>query len=253
MYKYILLKKYPSLPNDWEEGMTVGQGDRSMLSSFSPTNGKYTDSYIDFDEITNYPEYWERLGTKRTKRKRINTQKHTINFSKYTYLIGKRFKIIAGDLGYIDYEITHLYDYFGILFGNLVPINCHFGVDMEYGINVDDIIENIDRGVWCEMKSILKTNDDIEIFDEDQRLYGVLPKGSWETHNNIKAKRALTMKSWLWFANEENAKKYLFYNKPKFSVTDVNIFKKEYREYLGVTDPDDNFKSNILDLNYEKK
>jgi len=57
MSEYKLLKKYPSLPTDWEEGMIVGLGDRAQL--YAPCNGIYTDKRLGNPEVENNPEYWE--------------------------------------------------------------------------------------------------------------------------------------------------------------------------------------------------
>jgi hypothetical protein len=57
--EYKLIKKYPSLPQDWEEGMIVGLGDRCTPTSFSPCNGKYKDYYVPYEEVTKNSEYWE--------------------------------------------------------------------------------------------------------------------------------------------------------------------------------------------------
>lgn len=62
MQNYKLIKKYPGLPKDWEEGMLVGQGDRGVQGGYSPCNAKYSDNKrIPLDEVINNPEYWERI------------------------------------------------------------------------------------------------------------------------------------------------------------------------------------------------
>lgn len=61
MKEYKLIKKYPSLPIDWEIGMLVGTGDRQGLACFSPCNGKYTNKYIYYKEVINNPEFWEEV------------------------------------------------------------------------------------------------------------------------------------------------------------------------------------------------
>jgi PAB1-binding protein PBP1 len=59
MKYYKLIKKYPSLPKNWEDGMLVGQGDRGCNAEFSPCSGKYTDFYIRPEEVINNPEFWK--------------------------------------------------------------------------------------------------------------------------------------------------------------------------------------------------
>jgi len=59
MKEYRLIKKYPSLPKDWEEGMIVGLGDRSFPDFFSPCNRKYKNYYVPAQEVTGSSEFWE--------------------------------------------------------------------------------------------------------------------------------------------------------------------------------------------------
>lgn len=53
---YKLLKWYPTLPKDWEVGMTVGRGDVSW--GYSPCDVLYTQKRITNDCVENQPEYW---------------------------------------------------------------------------------------------------------------------------------------------------------------------------------------------------
>lgn len=60
MKKYKLVKKYPSLPKNWEVGMIVGQGDSNAIyATFSPCSGNYSEVFLHYDEITRFPEFWE--------------------------------------------------------------------------------------------------------------------------------------------------------------------------------------------------
>jgi len=59
MKTYVLKQKYPSLPDNWEAGMLVGQGDRGSFSSFSPVSTLYTDYHVRREDVVNNPEYWE--------------------------------------------------------------------------------------------------------------------------------------------------------------------------------------------------
>ena len=60
--KYKLIKKYPSLPSDWEVGMVVGTGDRYIPTAFSPFDCKYKDYYVPYAEVVHNPEYWEDMS-----------------------------------------------------------------------------------------------------------------------------------------------------------------------------------------------
>lgn len=58
--EYKLLKKYPSLPKDWEVGMKVGLGDRNY--GYSPCAGNYSDcKKLDNSEVENNSEFWEEV------------------------------------------------------------------------------------------------------------------------------------------------------------------------------------------------
>jgi hypothetical protein len=60
MKEYKLIKKYPSLPEDWEEGMVVGLGDRSYM--YSTCSSKYSDyKKLNNSEVENNPEFWEKI------------------------------------------------------------------------------------------------------------------------------------------------------------------------------------------------
>jgi hypothetical protein len=59
--QYKLIKKYPSLADDWEVGMIVGQGDRGSYATYSPCHGKYSDRHISSYEVHNHPEFWEEV------------------------------------------------------------------------------------------------------------------------------------------------------------------------------------------------
>ena len=53
---YILNKKYPGLPKDWEIGMEFGLGDSTY--NYSPCNGKYLSFYISKEIIENNNEFF---------------------------------------------------------------------------------------------------------------------------------------------------------------------------------------------------
>jgi hypothetical protein len=61
MKQFKLIKKYPSLPEDWQVGMIVGLGNRSNSESFSPCNSKYRDYYVPYCEVANNPEFWQEI------------------------------------------------------------------------------------------------------------------------------------------------------------------------------------------------
>lgn len=62
MKKYKLIKWYPSLPNTWEVGMEVGQGDRlGDFADFSPCSSFPKEKRITYSEVYNNPDFWEEV------------------------------------------------------------------------------------------------------------------------------------------------------------------------------------------------
>lgn len=56
--KYKLVKWYPSLPEDWEEGMEVYN---SNINEYSPTRNTYMKHSLHCLEVEDNPEYWKPL------------------------------------------------------------------------------------------------------------------------------------------------------------------------------------------------
>lgn len=61
--EYKLIKKYPGLPHDWEEGMLVGHGDYQD-QIFRPVSSKYRDMAVRNDQVQDFPEFWEKVEKK---------------------------------------------------------------------------------------------------------------------------------------------------------------------------------------------
>lgn len=55
--KYKLLKRYPSLPKDWEVGMILGQGDLRP-NDYAPCNAAYFGMFIIREHVENNPEFF---------------------------------------------------------------------------------------------------------------------------------------------------------------------------------------------------
>lgn len=60
MANYRLIKKYPSLPSDWEVGMEVKKHNETH-NYFSPCNDKYKNFHIHYGEVIHNPEFWEEI------------------------------------------------------------------------------------------------------------------------------------------------------------------------------------------------
>ena len=92
---------------------------------------------------------------------------------------------------------------------------------------------------------ILTTEDDYECTLDD-RVFGVLPKGVWETKFwdgqgmpvnklfNLEDKRYSEGSPWLYFKTKENAEKYIYENKPEFSRKQI-LDALEYAKYTEIS------------------
>lgn len=79
-------------------------------------------------------------------------------------------------------------------------------------------------------KILFITEDKIEITNEDTPLYGVCPKGNWQTNlwgcsykkcNGIHKVLETKSTSWLWFSTKEAAEQYREENEPKYSKKQI--------------------------------
>lgn len=128
MNTYKLVKKYPSLPKDWEIGMEIGLGDRNY--GYSPCSGKYTDcKKLNNFEVENYPEFWQEVIQKiividtynnsyyhkqpngkfryygtTNQEKPVDSIEYTINDCE----IGKKRYVFKNEIVQKDYEILEL-------------------------------------------------------------------------------------------------------------------------------------------------
>lgn len=62
MKEFRLKNKYPGLPDDWDNGMIIGHGERGSASYYSPVNAKYTDKHVPYIQCKNYPIHWEEIN-----------------------------------------------------------------------------------------------------------------------------------------------------------------------------------------------
>lgn len=59
--EFKLIKKYPSLPLDWEIGTCVGTGDVREEGYAPCKSGLITQKWITSEEVELFPEYWEEV------------------------------------------------------------------------------------------------------------------------------------------------------------------------------------------------
>lgn len=82
--EYKLVKWYPSLPEDWDVGMEVGQGERGEFGSFSPCNSGYTDRKLHYREVRTNKDFWEK-AEKNYRVASYNCEKHGFNDDPHTF------------------------------------------------------------------------------------------------------------------------------------------------------------------------
>lgn len=245
--RYRLLKWYPSLSTSWEVGMEVGQGDRQgCCANFSPCDAKYPQWQISYDQVVNFPEFWEEIVEKDYEilmyRGKINTDIYFDNpeyFSRLNsdweiYSIhrksdGVEFKI--GDKVYWNWAFAKN-KYFTIKSFNIIEDKLRFNTVEESGQNFIFELISKEYNLQHYKEPILTTEDGYECTLDD-RVFGVLPKANWQTNYygkkgvpvfklfNPEGKRWNPSSEWLWFKTKENAEKYIYENKPEFSRKDL--------------------------------
>lgn len=255
--EYKLIKKYPSLPKDWEEGMIVGLGigDKRLPNTFSPCNGKYKDYYVYYKEVTNNPEFWEEVIEKDYEI--LSLINPTINnspiFERKNYNLEDWENTLA--LKHLEiYSVKRLSD------GEIFTIGDKAQTIGKYPHSITSIqlkkdFYNNDRvwihwekdcgGNWLESiekckEKIFTTEDRVDIYEEDyyyvvyfeKERFG-LPKGT-DLFTVSKAHKAETLgrdETWStnckFFSKKEAAQEYVLMNKP------LNISIKKLCPIIG--------------------
>ena len=189
--------------NDWEE---IVEKDYEILMYRGKIN---TDIYFD------NPEYFSRLNS--------DWEIYSIRRKSD----GVEFKI--GDKVCWNWLDTDL-KYFTIKNFNIIKDTLKFNTVEESVQNFIFELLSKEYNLQHYKEPILTTEDGYECTLDD-RVFGVLPKGSWETRFGINAesgilvhnlydtggKRYSEYSPWLWFKTKENAEKYIYENKPEFS------------------------------------
>jgi hypothetical protein len=244
MKKYKLIKKYPSLPKDWEEGMEIGYGDRRI--NLSPCNGKYTNRHIADSEVINQSEFWEEIVEKEYEILSV-LQPH-VNL-KYTLIKNKQFgNSYNGDVYYHSGAEIRGFDMLDKIKNNAWKIHSvkrlSDGEIFTVGDKITDgiitkfdilnvlngvLIAFIDNSSWLSLRMftkakqpLFKTEDSVDIyegdnyFSVDENYWRVLKpeitcKINYETYHKHRCN----------FSSKEKAEEYIIMNKPCLSVNDV--------------------------------
>jgi hypothetical protein len=246
--RFKLIKKYP--------GCYIEPGEVAILHSglcYFPENGG---NGINPDHVEKYPEFWQEIKDEYPK---IISFKH----------------IYRGNIAYIEDDglyncgigASAKYPLDAMLYGNNSVQDGKFNIyqvaknkDEIFTIG-DKVIEGLisgfrflecgklyqyhccDNGNWISIdcaehiSSIFTTYDGIDLFDKNDKVFGVFPKDNWQTNyhsgDGIPVCYCIRKEdtSWLYFSTKEIAEKYIKQNKPKFSVKDIENALKISQTY----------------------
>lgn len=216
--QYKLKKKYPSLFKDWEEGMIVSQGDRNGLyANFSPLNSKYSDVQIQYQDIVNYPEFWEKIIDIKVGQyiNRIwpsgkKTLGRACNFFDYKYNYENTNLNFTHFYALEDYECeggVRKNDGYGAFMGD------DYKYELATEVEINEYLESI--------KPLFTTEDGIELFDSEDMVYGVNSKQTQFTNETRICVSFSIGGEWKWFSSKEKRSEYIEENKHKYSKKDM--------------------------------
>lgn len=255
--KYKLIKKYPSLNLTWEVGMEVGQGDRrGTFANFSPCNGKYNEVQIPYEDVVNYPEFWEKVVEKDyeilqfiCKEKRgvenvgtILTKQPNGSFWIFPYWTEEEMLKLSH---FAIYSIKRLSDGEIFAIGDVCDgVSYERRPILEFKIvdNTLSIRQEFGHTKLSNLKKsktpLFTTADGVDYYSDDDLV--------WDTHNYASNSPAIfsnpeflckTKVKWAksldrkFFSTKEAAEKYKEENKPQFSKKDLLYFIHEGRHY----------------------
>lgn len=246
--EYKLIKKYPGLPKDWEEGMIIGHGDYGRAASLYPCSGKYKDVGLPTEHVKDFPEFWKKVvvpdyeilafatkdGT--VKKKNPDTGlfewdytncKTTVEQELKTFKKIHSVKRLSDGMVYTVGDTTHLKKWSDQVW-EIVSIE----------LWEDEIIlfrtRNRGERWWEDLHAKLEsvvghpifiTEDEYKVSEclPNLELYGVLCKSNWQTkilpcenwltHN--------TKDAWKVFYSKEKMEEYILENQPQFSLKEV--------------------------------
>jgi hypothetical protein len=241
--KYKLLKRYPSLPLSWKEGMEVGQGDRrGAMALLSPLHGKYEDFGINYHQVINNPEFWELVVEKEYE---ILTIKSPYGPSLLEGECVDRYIEVAG---YKIHSIKRLLDGEVFTVGNKVNNTyCNTKI-LDFNILWDNELKiltvsgtTVLNNISHVKKPLFFSTDGVDIFEGDS-VYWVLQyndvckileyNGTHELHAKILQPEDSFYKT---FSTKQKAEEYILFNRPNLSLNDVfEVYSKFKRKETTV-------------------
>ena len=224
-------------------------------------------------DIENYPEFWEEIIEKDYEILMYRSKNNSCIYfdnPKYFSSLNSDWEIysIRRKSDGVEFKIEDkVYwkwasaknKYFTIKSFNIIEGTLKFNTVEESAQNFTFELVSKEYNLQHYKEPILTTEDGYECTLDD-RVFGVLPKGSWETRFGINAESGILVHNlydtggkrysenspWLWFKTKENAEKYIYENKPEFS-------RKQILDVIDVCDSyytthDDNYFVKVSDL-----
>lgn len=215
MAQYKLIQKYPSLPNDWEEGMIVGTGDRlSLFAGYSPCNSKYTDNRVHFKEVLD-SNFWEEVIQKDYE----VLEQYSVDYLEPPVIHSVK-RLSDGEI----FKVGNKVKYTGNLYKNhctIGTINAHdTGCVVHSTKGYKDFLENIN---YLEKinEPVMITEDGVELNYGDEHFPVELR--FFKLHRNAKAPSYSnsSKQKFKIFSTKEKAEEYIIDNKPCLSLNDI--------------------------------
>ena len=240
MKKYKLIKKYPSLPSDWEEGMIVKRiTPHNLYLSYWPESDKHYVESVPPREVENYPEFWEEVKDNYEildKDYIPGYRSFGSNDNSNMWKIKTIKRLSDREIFSIGDKVEHKK---GAKF-TIKDIRIYEGnLQLTSGTGIVASIGNIEH----QKEPLFVTEDGVEIFEGDSYYFVT---SHWRIFKELPANKFSGKSTGIkYFSTKEAAKKYVDENKPRYSKKDIKnlidnasttsdyyCYKKELLSYL---------------------
>lgn len=268
MTKYFkLIKKYPTLPKNWEEGMIVSLG----YTLYKPYDPKYTDGYLMSIDVENNPEFWElvefptgtqvrNITTSSILTKRDNGCWYKDNQTRFNdadiadkdkfYILDKPEEIDWKNLSMsdwieetkkLDLSIKELWRH--LTHSETCNLLVYAGLE---GISKDKA--RILYNKWNN-PVLFTTEDGVEIKEGD-KVFGVVAGNTYIHEIIVTSNTQSLFEGKSFFSTKEAAEKYTNINKPIFSYNDILNLVEHYSDFWNNDTNIGEYAINFIRLHY---
>lgn len=252
--QYKLKKKYPTLPQCWEEGMLIDLADSKL--HYTSIAAEYRKHYLCIFDVENNPDYWEKFDPKNYE---ILSFMNSDNRGIYEKdrLGNYEYAAMARSLDfcikyYVIHSVRRLSDDKVFTIGDSVKLERDSRI---YKINVlkltylnciyvygkscsSSFVRYLDKILVYDKRFVLTTEDNVDIFEGDSCYFT-----SVNSNVVFLTPSPEGIKGGVYFADREQALTYLLFKKKCLSLNDV----------LSVWDRGDvGFRQRLIDLVKEK-